>query len=97
MATMRRFIITAALALELVAIWAANAPLATQQVSIGSSPVMSKALFVCRTQHGIDQTCAAALMQALVIEQRTHDATAAADRACHAHPRTFPQIPGARP
>jgi hypothetical protein len=52
---------------------------------------------VCRTQHGIDQTCAAALMQALVIEQRTHDATAAADRACHAHPRTFPQIPGARP
>jgi hypothetical protein len=94
---MRRSIITAALALGLVAIWTANAPLATQQVSTSSSPAMAKALFLCRTQHGIDQTCAAALTQVLVIEQRKHDATAAADRACHADPKTFPQKPGARP
>jgi len=96
MATMRRSIITAALALELVALSAANAPLATQQVSTSSSAAMVKALFLCRTRQGIDRTCATALMQALVIEQRKHGATATADRACHADPRTFPQGPGAR-
>jgi len=65
-------------------------------VSTGSSPALAKALYLCRTLDGIDQTCAAALTQALVMEQRMHDPTAAADRACHADPRTFPQGPGAR-
>ena len=99
MATMRRSIIAAAFALALVALWAAIVPLATRQVSTGSSPAMAKALLLCRTQQGIDQTCAAALTQALVIEQRKHDATTAADRArlpcrpenIHADRRTFRQ------
>jgi hypothetical protein len=91
MAIMRRSIIAAAFALALVALWAAIVPLSTRQVSTGSSPAMAKALSLCRTQQGIDQTCAAALTQALVIEQRKHDTTTAADRACHADPRTFPQ------
>lgn len=94
---MRRSIIPAALALGLVALWAAAVPLTTQQTSANPSPAMAKALFLCRTQQGIDQTCAAALAQALIIEQRKHDATAATDRACHADPRTFPHGPGARP
>jgi hypothetical protein len=34
--------------------------------------------------------------EALVIEQRKHDATAAAVRACHAEPRAFPQKTGVR-
>jgi hypothetical protein len=96
MMTMRWSIITAALALDLVAVRAANAPLATQQVSTSSPPPTVKALILCRTPQGIDRTCATALMQALVIEQRKHDATATADRACHADPRTLPQGPGAR-
>jgi hypothetical protein len=96
MMTMRRSIITAALALDLIAVRAAHEPLATQQVSTGSSPATVKALFLCRTRQGIDRTCATALMQALVIEQRKHGATATADRACRADPRTFPQGPGAR-
>jgi hypothetical protein len=91
MATMRWFIITGALTLALVALWAAIVPLATQQVSTGSPPAMAKALFLCRMQRGIDQACTAALAQALVIEQRKHDATAAADLACHIDSRTFPQ------
>jgi hypothetical protein len=88
---MQRSIITAALVLALVALWAAIVPLATQQVSTSSSPAPAHALFLCRTQQGIDQTCAAVLTQALIIEQRKHDATIAADRACHDDPRTFPQ------
>jgi hypothetical protein len=83
MATARRSII-AALALGLTALWAAKAPPATQPVSTGSSPAMINALSLCRRQLGIDRTCATALTQALVVEQRKRDATATADRACHA-------------
>jgi hypothetical protein len=86
---MRRSIITAALALALVALWVAIVPLATHQVSISPSPVMAKALCLCRTQQGIDQTCAVALTQALIIERPKHDATAAADRACHVNLGTY--------
>jgi hypothetical protein len=95
MATMRRSII-AALALGVATLWAANAPLATHHVSTSSSPATVDALALCRMQQRIDRTCATALTQALVIEQRKRDATATADRACHADPRTFPQAPGAR-
>jgi hypothetical protein len=92
---MRLVIITAALAL--VALWAAVMPLATQQVSTRTPPAMSTALFLCHSQQGIDQNCAAALAKALIIEQSKRDATATADRTCHAGPRTFPEKPGTRP
>ena len=84
---MQRFIGTAVLALGLVTLRAVILPLTTQPVSTGSSPAMSKALFLCRTQQGIDQTCAAALAKALVIGQPKRNATAAADRTCHTVPR----------
>jgi hypothetical protein len=56
---------------------------------------MSRALFLCRTRHGIDETCAAALASALINEQSKHDATAvtAGDgRACHPDRQTVRRI-----
>ena len=71
---MRQFIIAAALALGLVALWAAILPLTAQpapsQATV-SSPAMSKALFLCRGPNGIDRTCAAALAKALVLDAPT--------------------------
>ena len=84
---MQRFIVTAVLALGLVTLGAVILPLTTQPVSASSSPAMSKALFLCRTQQGIDQTCATALAKALVIGQPKRNGTAAADPTCHTVPR----------
>lgn len=93
----RRVSIAAALALGLVALWAAILPLAAQPVSITQSPAMSTALFLCRTQRSIDHTCAAALANALIMEQLGRDATTTADRACHTDPRTLLKEGGSRP
>jgi len=96
---MRRFIIVAVMALGLVALWAAIVPLTAQPapaavtpVPVTSSPAMSKALFLCRSQHGIDKACAAALAKALVIEQPEQSVSPAADRACHIDPKNFAEI-----
>ena len=70
---------------------------ATPQVSTRTPPAVSAALFLCHTQQGIDQSCTAALANALVIEQSKRDATTTADRSCHTSPRTFPERPGTRP
>jgi hypothetical protein len=80
---MRRFVVVAALAIGLVTSWAAILPLVAQPVPGAASPAMSGALFLCRSQQGIDRTCAAALARALIVEPAKHDATSAADRACH--------------
>jgi hypothetical protein len=58
---------------------------------------MSTALFLCRTQRSIDHTCAAALANALIMEQLGRDATTTADRACHTDPRTLLKEGGSRP
>jgi hypothetical protein len=84
---MQRFIVTAAMALGLVTLRVVILPLTTQPVSTSSSPTMSEALFLCRTQQGIDQTCAAALAKALIIGQPKRTATPAVDRTCHTVPR----------
>jgi len=80
------------LALGLVTIWALILPLATQQVSTIPSPAMSKALFHCHRQQGIDQACIAALARALVFEQPER-----ATRACPANLRTLPKKQEVRP
>jgi hypothetical protein len=81
---MQRFTVTAAMALGLVTLRVVILPLKTQPVSTNLSPTMSEALFLCRTQQGIDQTCAAALAEALMIGRRPQrTATAAVDRTCH--------------
>jgi hypothetical protein len=87
---MQRLIVTAVLALGLVTLRAMILQLTAQPVSTSASPAMSKALFLCRTQQGIDQTCAAALAKALVIGQPKRNATAAANPTCHTVPRTIP-------
>jgi hypothetical protein len=92
---MPRFITAAALALGLVTLSGAIMPLATKAASIEPPPGMSRALFLCRTRHGIDETCAAALASALINEQSKHDATAVrtgAERACRLDPRTVRRI-----
>jgi hypothetical protein len=82
------------LALGVVALWALILPLATPQVPTTPSPAMSKALFHCHRQQGIDQACIAALARALVIDQPER---AAPTRACLANLRTRPQKLGVRP
>ena len=92
---MLRFITAAALALGLVTLLAAIVPLATKAASIAPSPAMSRALLLCRTRHGIDETCAAALANALINEQSKHVATAVkagAERACQLDPQTVRRI-----
>jgi hypothetical protein len=92
---MRRFITAAALALGLVTLLTAIMPLATKAASIAPPPAMSRALFLCYTRHGIDETCAAALASALISEQSKHDATAVTtggERACHLDPQTVRRI-----
>jgi hypothetical protein len=81
------------LALGLVTLWASILPLATQQVSTTPSPAMSKALFHCHSQQGIDQAIAA-LARALLIEQPERGARS---RACLANLRTLPKKFGVRP
>lgn len=85
---MRKFLVVAALALGLVALWAAILPLSAQPAPHNASPALSKALFLCRGPHGIDNACAAALAKALVIDQNADPA----DAVCHADPESFAAI-----
>jgi hypothetical protein len=82
---MRQFIIAAAMALGLVALWAAILPLTAKPApaqTTATSPAMSKALFLCRGPNGIDGTCAAALAKALVLEASDNTVTHVSDRLC---------------
>ncbi len=71
----RRLITATALALGLMTVLAAIMSLATKSVSIVPPPAMSRALFLCHTRQGIDETCAAALANALINEQSKHSGT----------------------
>jgi hypothetical protein len=88
---MRQIMAIAALLFGPMMLWAAILPLAAQPVPATSHPAMSKALFLCRTQHGIDPTCAAALANALIIQTPERIATEPA-RACYTGPRTLREI-----
>ena len=91
---MRQFIIAAALAVGLVALWAAILPLTAQpaptQTTV-SSPALSRALFLCRGPNGIDRTCAAALGKALVLDA-SDNATHVSDRLCHINRETLASL-----
>jgi hypothetical protein len=92
---MRQFIIAAALALGLVALWAAILPLTAQPAPIqaaAAAPAMSKALFLCRGPNGIDRTCAAALAKALVLDAADTTVTHANDRLCHIDRETLASL-----
>jgi hypothetical protein len=80
---MRQFIIAAAIALGLVAVWAVILPLTAQPAPAqATSPAMSKAMFLCRGASGIDRTCAAALAKALVLDAADPAPSRASDRIC---------------
>ncbi len=83
---MRQFIIAAALALGLVALWAAILPLTAKPApaqTVANSPALSKALFLCRGPNGIDRSCAAALSRALVMDASADPANQISERSCH--------------
>lgn len=92
---MRQFLIAAAMAVGLVALWAAILPLtagpAPAQTTAGS-PTMSKALFPCRGPNGIDRTCAAALAKALVLDANDNAVTNVSDRVCHVDRRMLASL-----
>ena len=89
---MRQFIIAAAMAVGLVALWAAILPLTAQPApkpaSASAPPGLSKALFLCRGKQGIDQACAAALARSLVFEEPV--------RACRADPEVIASLQNRR-
>lgn len=77
---MRQFIIMAAIACGLVALWAAIVPLTAQPAP--PSPVLAKALFLCRGPHGLDSACAAALAKALVLDPAGEHVSDVSARVC---------------
>ncbi len=92
---MRKFILAAAMAIGLVALWAVILPLTAQpapkQTAVTSSTV-SKALFLCRGPNGIDRSCAAALAKALVLDASDTKPTAVNDRICRADPQVLAKL-----
>ncbi len=90
---MRRFVIAVVMALGLVALWAALLPLTAQPAPAATTQtdadrVMSKALFLCRGPHGLNQACVAALAKALVAP----DPQQAADNSCRAEPQMVAEL-----
>ena len=84
---MRQFIKAAAVAVGLIALWAAVLPLipelATKQAA-AASPAMSEALFLCHGQNGPDRACVRALGKALMLDAKTGAPTQISDRRCQA-------------
>jgi hypothetical protein len=81
---MRQFIVAAAVAVGLIALWAAILPLtaetATKRAAATSSAI-TKALLLCRGQNGLAQACVGALANALVLDAQA-DRTQVCDRRC---------------
>jgi hypothetical protein len=92
---MRQMLIAAAIAVGLVAVWAAVLPLTAQPApaqTTAASQTMSKALFLCRGPNGIDRTCAAALAKALVLDASDTASTQADDRFCRIDRKTLASL-----
>jgi hypothetical protein len=92
---MRKFIVAAAMAISLIALWAAILPLTAQPApkhAAVTPTTVSKALFLCRGANGIDPACAAALAKALVLEASSSRPGEASERMCHADPQVLAQL-----
>jgi hypothetical protein len=92
---MRQFIIAVALALGLVALWAAILPLTAEPApaqTVANSPAMSKALFLCRGPNGIDRSCAAALAKALIPDPSNEATAQAGGGFCHIDRKTLASL-----
>jgi hypothetical protein len=84
---MRQVIIAAAVAVGLIALWAAVLPLTTGPVTkraAATSPAMPEALFLCRGQNGLDHACMLALARALMLDAKTGVSTHVSGRRCQA-------------
>ena len=89
---MRKFIVAAAMAISLIALWAAILPLTAQPApkrTAVTPGTVSKALFLCRGSTGVDPACAAALGKALVLEGSSSGPDQASGRMCHADPQVL--------
>ena len=92
---MRKFIVAAALAIGLVALWAVILPLTAQPApkQTGATPsTVTKALFLCRGPNGIDRTCAAALTKALVLGASETKPANVNDLVCRADPQVLAKL-----
>ena len=92
---MRNFMVAAAMAIGLVALWAVILPLTAQPApkqTAATPSTVAKALFLCRGPNGIDHTCAAALTKALVLEASTTKPDNVNDRICRAEPRVLARL-----
>ncbi len=92
---MRKFIVAAAMAIGLIALWAAILPLTAQPAAMHTAvtpTTVSRALFLCRGPNGVDYACAAALAKALVFEAADKQPSEAGDRMCHADPRMLADL-----
>ncbi len=92
---MRKFIVAAAMAIGLVALWAVILPLTAQPAPkqpAATPSTVSKALFLCRGPNGIDRSCAAALAKALVLEASDTQPAKADDRVCRADPQVLAKL-----
>jgi hypothetical protein len=84
---MRQYIIVAAVAGGLIALWAAVLPLTAEPVTrqaAAKSPMMSEALFLCRRQNGLNHACVRALAKALILDAKPGAPTRVSDRHCQA-------------
>ena len=95
---MRQFIVAAAIAFGLIAIWAVILPLTAQPAPAQSNvtaAAMSRALFLCRGANGLDRACVAMLAKALVLDAKdAKTTTQVSDRFCRRGPADAGQ-PGA--
>ena len=92
---MRKFIVAAAVAIGLIALWAAILPLTAQPApkhTAVTPTTVSKALFLCRGPNGIDHACAEALAKALVQEAAGNRPNEASERMCHADPQALARL-----
>jgi hypothetical protein len=92
---MRQCATAAAVAVGLIALWAAVLPLtgkpAAKQVAT-RSPAISKALFLCHGQNGLDQGCVRALEKALLLDAKSDAATQVSGRSCPADQQGFANL-----
>jgi hypothetical protein len=92
---MRRFAITAATAVGLIALWAAILPLKAQPPSKQAnttSPAFTQALFLCRSKSGLNLVCVRALSKALALDAKGNASTQASARSCRVDPAVLAKL-----
>jgi hypothetical protein len=82
---MRKFVMAAAVAVGLVALWGTVMPLSAQHATeqaAAMSPALSKALFLCRAQGGVNHACVRALAKSLMLDAKPNALTQVSNPSC---------------